>query len=105
MSIELSLPANDISVKMRMVNGVAGAQTGLALPLDYSAIATNVLPGTTSVAATVPPSTATLLSVTSPFSSTPIYSIAGLPVVANGINTVFVLGGANTMAGTLRRER
>ena len=99
------LPATTGTAKMRMVNGVAGTQTGLTLSLDYSALATNVLPGTASVMAGVPSSTSSLLSVTSPSSSTPIYSIAALPVVANGVYTTFILGGSNNTTGTLRRER
>ncbi|MGS0756613.1 DUF4397 domain-containing protein, partial [Roseateles sp. GG27B] len=99
------LPAAAGTAKMRMLNGVAGTQTGLTLSLDYSALATNVLPGTASVMVGVPSSTSSLLSVTSPSSSTPVYSIAALPVVANGVYTTFILGGTNNTTGTLRRER
>lgn len=105
MSDDNRLPTTAGTVKMRLVNGVASLNTGLTLSVDYSAIATNVTPGTASTPAVISASTSSLLSVSSPTSGTPVYSIAELPVVANGIYSVFLLGGANQMVGTLRRER
>ena len=99
------LPSTAGTVKMRLVNGVASLNTGLTLSLDYSAIATNVTPGTASTPAVISASTSSLLSVSSPTSGTPVYEIAELPLVANGIYSVFLLGGADKMVGTLRRER
>lgn len=99
------LPSTSGTVKMRLVNGLASANTGLTLSLDYSPIASNVVSGTASTPSVVSASTSSLLSVASPTTSTPVYSIAELPVVANGVYSVFVLGGSTSTVGTLRRER
>lgn len=99
------LAATSGTVKMRMVNAVQNLNAGLTLSLDYSAVASNVLPGASSTPALLAASTSSLLSVSSSASSTPAYSISELPLVANGVYTVFMLGSADKMIGTLRRER
>ncbi len=78
---------------------------GLTMTLDYSAIASNVLSGLSSTPAAVNSSSASLLQVSSPTSGTPVYSISELPIVASGVYTVFMMGGADKIQGTLRRER
>ena len=50
-------------------------------------------------------SSASLLQISSPTSGTPVYSISDLPIVASGVYTVFMMGGADKIQGTLRRER
>lgn len=99
------LPSTSGTAKFRMVNGVARLSAGLTMTLDYSAIATNVLAGTASTAVAVNSSTASLLQVSSPTSGTPVFSVTDLPVVSSGVYTVFMMGGAESIAGTLRRER
>lgn len=99
------LPSTSGNAKIRLVNGVASLNTGLTMTLDYSAIATNVIPGTSSAITSVASSASSLLSISSPTSGTPVYSVSALPVVANGVYTVFMMGGSNAMVGTLRRER
>lgn len=98
------LPSTSGGAKVRLVNGVASLNTGLTMTLDYSSIATNVIPGTASAPANVSATTSSLLSISSPTSSTPVYSISELPVLANGVYSVFVMGGAPGV-GILRRER
>lgn len=102
---ENGLAATSGAVKMRLVNAVTNLNSGLTLSLDYSAIASNVQPGVASTPSLLSSSTSSLLSVSSSASSTPAYSIAELPLVANGVYSVFVLGSADKMVGTLRRER
>lgn len=99
------LPSTVGNAKIRLVNGVASLNTGLTMTLDYSAIATNVIPGSSSSISSVTSSASSLLSISSPTSGTPVYSISELPVVGNGVYTVFMMGGSNAMVGTLRRER
>jgi hypothetical protein len=99
------LPTTTSTAKFRLINGVARLNAGLTMTLDYSAIASNVLPGTASSVATVNSSTSSLLNVNSPTSGTPAYSVSSLPVLSSGIYTVFMMGGANNIQGTLRRER
>lgn len=93
------------SAKFRLINGVARLNAGLTMTLDYSAIASNVLPGAVSGVTTVTASSSSLLNVNSPTSGTPVYSVSSLPVQSTGIYTVFMMGGANNIQGTLRRER
>lgn len=99
------LPTTLSTAKIRLINGVASLNTGLTMSVDYSAVATNIVPGTSSANLAIPSSTASLLSVSAPTSGTPVFSIASLPVLSNGVYSVFVMGGANNMLGTLRRER
>ena len=99
------LPATSGTAKFRIINGVARLNAGLTMTLDYSAIASNVTPGTASAVATVNNSSSSLLNVTAPTSATPVYSVSSLPVQSGGIYTVFMMGGANNIQGTLRRER
>ena len=93
------------TAKIRLVNGVASAATGLTLNVDYSALASNVVAGTASTAQTTPASTAALLTVTSPSSTTPVYSLSDLGITAGYAYTVFVMGDSTAMVGSLRRER
>lgn len=99
------LPSTSSTAKIRLVNGVARLNAGLTMTLDYSAIASNVLPGTASAGVSVNSSTSSLLAISSPTSGTPVYSVSALPVVSSGIYTVFMMGGANNLQGVLRRER
>jgi hypothetical protein len=99
------LPTTAGTAKIRLINGVANLNAGLTMSLDYSAIATNVNPGNASVIATVPASTSSLLSITSPTSGTPVYSLPTLAVNSSGVYDVFMMGGASNIVGVLRRER
>lgn len=93
------------SAKIRLVNGVASASTGLTLNVDYSALASNVVAGTSSAPQTTPASTSSLLTVTSPSSTAPVYSLSDLQIQAGYVYTVFVMGDGTSMVGSLRRER
>ncbi|WP_343635265.1 DUF4397 domain-containing protein [Roseateles sp.] len=93
------------TAKIRLVNGVASASTGLTLNVDYSALASNVVAGTSSTPQTTPASTSSLLTVTSPASTTPVYSLSALQIQAGYVYTVFVMGDNTAMVGSLRRER
>lgn len=99
------LPTNTSTAKVRLVNGVASAATGLTLNVDYSALASNVVSGTSSSPITTPATTASLLTVTSPASTTPVYSLSDLAIQASGVYTVFVMGDGTSMVGSLRKER
>ncbi len=99
------LPTTSGTAKFRMVNGVSGLSGGLTMTLDYSALATDISSGTASSVVSVNASTASLLSINSPTSGTPVYSVSDLPVVSGGIYTVFMMGNTSSIQGTLRRER
>ena len=104
MSDDNRLPTSGYA-KFRLINAVARLNAGLTMTLDYSAIATNIQPGASSSPSTVSSSSSSLLQVTSPTSGTPVYSISDLPVTSSGVYTVFMMGSASNIAGTLRRER
>ncbi len=100
------LPTTAGTAKMRLVNGMAASAAGLTMTLDFSAIASNILPGTVSNVLSVPASSSSQLAVTSPISADPVYSVAGLSVLQGGVYTVFVMGGGSAkVQGALRRER
>lgn len=97
------LPASG-TAKFRLINGVARLNAGLTMTLDYSAIASNVMPGNVSSTSTVNASTSSLLTVNAPGLGT-VYSVSALPVVGTGIYTAIIMGSAIKMESTLRRER
>lgn len=99
------LPTSASTAKLRLINGVAGTSSGLTLNMDYSAVASNVTPGTSSTPTTVSSSTSSLLTVTSALSSTPVFSIEDLTIQSYGVYTVFVMGDSSKMVGSLRKER
>ncbi|OWQ85097.1 hypothetical protein CDN99_23105 [Roseateles aquatilis] len=99
------LPTTSTTAKIRLINGVASASTGLTLNVDYSALASNVVAGTSSAPVTTPATTSSLLTVTSPASTTPIYSLSALAIQGNGVYTVFAMGDSNGLVGSLRKER
>lgn len=99
------LPTASATAKIRLVNGVNAVGTGLTLNVDYSALASNITPGTTSSPISTAATTASLLSVTSPTSTTPVYTLTDLAIQSYGVYTVFVMGNGNAMVGSLRKER
>ena len=99
------LPTTSSAAKIRLINGVANTTAGLTLNVDYSALASNVLAGTSSTPTTTAATTSSLLTVNSPASATPIYSLSSLAIQANGVYTVFVMGDNTSMVGSLRKER
>jgi hypothetical protein len=100
------LPSSLTRAKLRLVNGAFG-QTGLTLSADFSALASNVGYGTASAYASVPSSTSTTLEVSSPLSTTPLYSTSSspVPIAAQGVYSVFLLGGGSAPVGVLRKDR
>lgn len=99
------LPTASATAKIRLVNGVNAVGTGLTLNVDYSALASNITPGTTSSPISTAATTASLLSVTSPTSTTPVYTLTDLAIQSSGVYTVFVMGNGTAMIGSLRKER
>ena len=95
------LPTSAGTAKIRLINGVANLNANVTMSLDYSAIATNVNPGTASAFSTVPASTASSLSVSSPNSSTPIFSVPTLAVASSGVYYVYLMGDSTSPVGTV----
>ena len=95
------LPTAAGTAKIRLINGVANLNANVTMSLDYSAIATNVNPGTASAFTTVAASTASSLSVSSPNSSTPIFSVPTLAVASSGVYYVYLMGDSSSTVGTV----
>ena len=99
------LPSATSNLKMRLFNGLTGAATPLQLTADFSIVASSVSPGAMSAYSVVPASTSMRLEVTSPASTTPIYSESALNVPGNAVYTLFMLGDAATPLHLLRKDR
>lgn len=105
------LPTTTGTAKIRLINGVANLGAALSMTVDYTSVASNVNPGSSSTPTSITASTTSQLAVTSPTALNPIFSIpttsggTALTVVANGIYTVFTMGDNSAPVGVLRRER
>ena len=99
------LPTASGTAKIRLINGLASANTGLSMALDYSTIASNISPGTASTPASVnATAVATLLNVSSPTSATPIYSNSTLIVPQSAVFSLFMMGDPAAPIGQLVRD-
>lgn len=99
------LPTTAGTAKLRLINGVAGLNAGLTMTLDFTAIASNVLPGTSSGILSVNTTTGGQLEVTSPTSATPVYTNTNFSLPQGSVYTVFMLGNQNSILGRPRRDR
>jgi hypothetical protein len=103
------LPVSSANLKLRLVNGITGAATPLALDAAFAVIASNVLPGTASPYALVASSTALQLDVFSPTSATAVYTSSSsstpLSLPGDAVYTLFMLGDAGAPIHLLRRDR
>lgn len=100
------LPTSSSTAKIRLINAAATtSDLKVNLSLNYSSLASNIQAGSSSSNYTVTYSTSSLLSVTTPSSATAIYTIEELPVNANSVYSVFVLGADSQLIGSLRKER
>jgi len=92
------LPTVSGNVKVRLINAIAAQTSGVSLNVDYSAAASNVLPGVASTPTSINSTTASQVDVTVPTSSTAIYSNATLAFPANSVWTFFAV--PTTATGT-----
>jgi len=99
------LPSVTSNAKIRLIHGVAGMGSALTLTTDFSAVASNVAQGTASAYATVAASSSMRLDVSSPLSSTALYTLSDANIVAKGLYTVFVLGDSSSPSAALRKDR
>ena len=94
------LPTISGNVKIRMVNAIAAQTAGVSLNVDFSTIASNVLPGTASTPNSISSTTASQVDVTVPTSATPIYTNSTLAFPANSVWTFFAVPNTATTATT-----
>jgi len=94
------LPTVSGNVKIRLVNAIAAQTSGVSLNVDFSSLATNVLPGTSSTPASISSTTASQVDVTVPTSATSIYTNSSLAFPANTVWTFFAVPNTATAATT-----
>lgn len=99
------LPTVSTKAKLRLVHAMAGVSEPLTLTADYSPLASDVAQGTASAWATLTGGVATLLEVSTPASSTPLYSQAETTLQSKGVYTLFLFGDASSVRPVLRKER
>lgn len=104
------LPNVNTRAKIRIVNGLPGTDR-LTMQVDYlTQTATSDIPtGTASPYATVAAAGSTRLDITSPTAVDPLFTLTAASganlLQAQGVYTVFMLGGQATPAGRLSRDR
>lgn len=85
------LPTVSGNVKVRLINAIAAQTSGVSLNVDFSAVASNVLPGTASTPNSISSTTASQVDVTVPTSSSSIYTKSDLAFPANSVWTFFAV--------------
>jgi hypothetical protein len=98
-------PASSERAKMRLLHMAPGVAANLTLVKDYVAVASDVAYGNASSYTQLATSTDARIEVTSPLATEPLFLNDEAVLASRGIYTVFVLGGAATPTGILRRER
>jgi Domain of unknown function (DUF4397) len=98
-------PASSERAKMRLLHMDVGVNANLTLVKDYVAVASDVAYGNASSYNQVATSSDARIEVTSPLAVAPVFLSEDVVLASQGVYTVFVLGGAATPTGILRRER
>lgn len=100
-------PSSSSKVKLRMVHGVGDLGASLTLTLNYGVIVNGLAEGTASTPSTVSVTSGAnnTIEVTSPLSSSPLYSGTELTLTTPGVYTMFMLGGSTSPTGVLRKDR
>lgn len=96
------LPSNTARVKLRLIHGVNGLDP-LTLSVDYSVVAAGVGAGAAASFSTVNASSSARLDVST--AAEAVYTQDEVKLTAQGVYTVFVLGGRSTPTGLLRKDR
>lgn len=102
------LPTVSGNVKIRLVNAIAAQTSGVSLNVDFSSVASNVLPGTVSTPNSISSTTASQVDVTVPTTATAIYSNTSLAFPANSVWTFFAVPSNSATQGMTalpKRER
>ena len=93
------------SAKLRLVNVTTGAPAAMTLKADFSAVASSVAQGQASAYGNVSASTSARLDVVSAGSSALIAPLTGIPLVAKGLYTMYMVGDSAAPVGQFTRER
>ncbi len=93
------LPTVNGNVKVRLVNAIPTQTAGVSLNVDFSSLASNVLPGTSSTPASITSTASSQVDVTVPTVSSSIYTNSTLAFPANSVWTFFAVP-TTTATGT-----
>lgn len=99
------LPTVLTNAKLRLVHGISGFGEALTLTGDFSVLAGDVQPGTASAFGNPVGGSAMRLDVTSPLSTTPLYSLSEATLTQRAVYTLYMLGDAAHPSAALRKER
>lgn len=99
------LTGSSTKARIRLVNAVSGLGAGLSLVVDYSALADDLAFDSASSYVTLGSGSLGEIDVTSPLQTAALYSATDVTLASDGVYTVFLMGGATSPAGTLRRDR
>lgn len=99
------LPTLSTNAKLRLVHAVSGLNDPLTLTADFSVIAGDVLPGTASAFGSVVGGSGLRLDVSSPLSTTALYTLSDATLAARGVYTLFMVGDSAHPSAALRKER
>jgi hypothetical protein len=91
--------------RMRLVHAVAGLNSGLSLVSDFTALADDVAFGSASPYITVSSGSVSEIDVTSPLQTAALFTLTDVTLQADGVYTVFMMGGASAPAGVMRKDR
>lgn len=101
------LPTTSGSVKIRLINALSGNNPLASLVVDYTTLASNVQPGSSSAPASISSTTGSTVQITSPLLANPLYNpgtnggtTSLTPLVANGVYTALILGDSTVNAST-----
>ena len=100
-----ALPSIGSLLNFRLINGLIGLNGTLALSLNYTQVATAVLPGKASAYGEVVSSAAPLIQLTASDPSFASYSTTGANLVSQGVYTMFVLGSPAVPVITIVKDR
>lgn len=104
------LPAVNTRAKIRLINGLTLSEP-LTMQIDFltQTATSDIAAGTGSAYATTAAAGSNRLDITAPTSADPLFSLTAASganlLQAQGVYTVFMLGGQNTPAGRLSRDR
>jgi hypothetical protein len=98
------LPSTSTRAKVRLVHGDASLNA-LTLSIDYGVVASDVSVGQASTFASLTANDSARVDVTAASSSAAVYSATDVNLQAQGIYTLFVLGGSSMPTGVLRKDR
>jgi hypothetical protein len=98
-------PAAAGQAKLRLVNGLSGLATPLAMTMDFVQAADGVAAGAASLPRELAANSLARINVTTPGVADPLFAAVEQRIEAGGVYSVFVVGAAASPTGIVRRDR